>query len=77
MQNDFLAISPSRSYGVMVSTLGFEPSDPSSNLGRTLMFWPGVILPQLSDATYTAMRELRESQGSSSGPNDYSPEMLP
>ena len=39
VQNDFLANSPSRSYGVMVSTLDFESSDPSSNLGRTLMFW--------------------------------------
>ena len=26
------------SYGVMVSTLDFESSDPSSNLGRTLGF---------------------------------------
>ena len=38
--------------------------------------------PSITDATYTAMRELRESQGSSSGtwthePTDYSPEMLP
>ena len=28
----------SRFYGVMVSTLDFESSDPSSNLGRTLSF---------------------------------------
>ena len=39
-------------------------------------------VPYVTDATYTAMRELRESQGSSSGtwthePSDYSPEMLP
>ena len=27
----------SRFYGVMVSTLDFESSDPSSNLGRTFM----------------------------------------
>ena len=26
-------------YGVMVSTLDFESSDPSSNLGRTLELW--------------------------------------
>ena len=26
------------SYGVMVSTLDFESSDPSSNLGRTFIF---------------------------------------
>ena len=25
-------------YGVMVSTLDFESSDPSSNLGRTLFY---------------------------------------
>ena len=31
----FVAFS-SRFYGVMVSTLDFESSDPSSNLGRTL-----------------------------------------
>ena len=35
MQKVILAVSPSRSYGVMVSTLDFESSDPSSNLGRT------------------------------------------
>ena len=34
-QNAILEIFPSRSYGVMVSTLDFESSDPSSNLGRT------------------------------------------
>ena len=28
-------LSAKRSYGVMVSTLDFESSDPSSNLGRT------------------------------------------
>ena len=28
----------SRFYGVMVSTLDFESSDPSSNLGRTSIF---------------------------------------
>ena len=31
----FVARSPMRFYGVMVSTLDFESSDPSSNLGRT------------------------------------------
>ena len=31
----FLVILTSRFYGVMVSTLDFESSDPSSNLGRT------------------------------------------
>ena len=34
----FLLIIVSRSYGVMVSTLDFESSDPSSNLGRTFVF---------------------------------------
>ena len=31
------------SYGVMVSTLDFESSDPSSNLGRTLILFPSSI----------------------------------
>ena len=30
-----LQLSCARSHGVMVSTLDFESSDPSSNLGRT------------------------------------------
>ena len=30
-------------YGVMVSTLDFESSDPSSNLGRTLILFPSSI----------------------------------
>ena len=35
----FLPHSQERSHGVMVSTLDFESSDPSSNLGRTLTCW--------------------------------------
>ena len=38
MQNAIVAISPSRPYGVMVSTLDFESTDPSSNLGGTFHF---------------------------------------
>ena len=30
-------------YGVMVSTLDFESSDPSSNLGRTFILFPYLI----------------------------------
>ena len=32
------SVNKSRFYGVMVSTLDFESSDPSSNLGRTLFY---------------------------------------
>ena len=31
------------SYGVMVSTLDFESSDPSSNLGRSIIFSPKIL----------------------------------
>ena len=34
-----LVVSNNRSYGVVVSTLDFESSDPSSNVGKTLMFF--------------------------------------
>ena len=34
----------SRFYGVMVSTLDFESSDPSSNLGRTYLFYSVIIV---------------------------------
>ena len=34
----------SRFYGVMVSTLDFESSDPSSNLGRTYLFSSVIIV---------------------------------
>ena len=30
-------------HGVMVSTLDFESSDPSSNLGRTFILFPSLI----------------------------------
>ena len=33
-----------RFYGVMVSTLDFESSDPSSNLGRTYLFYSLIIV---------------------------------
>ena len=33
-----------RFYGVMVSTLDFESSDPSSNLGRTYLFSSVIIV---------------------------------
>lgn len=33
-----------RFYGVMVSTLDFESSDPSSNLGRTYLFSTLIIM---------------------------------
>ena len=34
----------SRFYRVMVSTLDFESSDPSSNLGRTYLFYSLIIV---------------------------------
>ena len=36
---NFLGIFKSGSHGVMVSTLDFESSDPSSNLGGTLFYF--------------------------------------
>jgi hypothetical protein len=33
-----------RFYGVMVSTLDFESSNPSSNLGRTFKFFPNLFI---------------------------------
>ncbi len=35
--------STRRSYGVMVSTLDSESSDPSSNLGRTYIFLAFIV----------------------------------
>ena len=39
----FLQLSCARSHGVMVSTLDFESSDPSSNLGGT--WWEYICYP--------------------------------
>ena len=34
-----LSVNSFRSYGVMAITLDFESNNPSSNLGRTLIFY--------------------------------------
>ena len=38
------SVNKLRFYGVMVSTLDFESSDPSSNLGRTYLFYSLIIV---------------------------------
>ena len=39
----FITVPPVGSHGVMVSTLDSESSDPSSNLGGTLIWYASVI----------------------------------
>ena len=47
----FLQVSCARSHGVMVRTLNFESSDPSSNLGGT---WWDTIVTQIVRVHFSA-----------------------
>ena len=48
----------SRFYGVMVSTLDFESSDPSSSLGRTFCFFHLVVEKYSIEVTKWAIERL-------------------
>ena len=60
-------------YGVMVSTLDFESSDPSSNLGRT--WWTGVTFSTTAEITEGVTRP-RSSRGTVRSPRGRQPEGL-